>query len=90
MRCRKKPVVVEAVRYSGGSFLEDVQWLAEAIENGIVYRKPDGAGVERTWVKTLEGDHLVEDGAYVIRGVKGELYPCRGDIFEMTYEEVPE
>lgn len=39
-------------------------------------------------IKTLEGDHRADIGDYIIQGVKGELYPCKPDIFEMTYEEV--
>ena len=42
----------------------------------------------RATIKTLEGDHLSFNGDYIIQGVKGELYPCKPDIFHMTYEEV--
>ncbi len=40
------------------------------------------------WIETLEGGHIVCPGDWIITGVKGELYPCRADIFAMTYEEV--
>ena len=41
-------------------------------------------------IHTLEGDHKANIGDWIIRGVKGELYPCKPDIFEQTYEEVEE
>lgn len=50
------------------------------------YPTPDGS--ERLRIKTLEGDQLVSWGDYIIKGVKGEIYPCRCDIFELTYERV--
>lgn len=40
------------------------------------------------YIRTLEGDHEVKQGDYIIKGVKGELYPCKPDIFKLTYEEV--
>lgn len=41
------------------------------------------------WIDTLEGGHIVCPGDWIIRGVKGEFYPCKPDIFELTYEAVP-
>ncbi len=43
---------------------------------------------EKFFIKTLEGDHLISEGDYIIKGVKGEFYPCKPDIFESTYEKV--
>lgn len=58
------------------------------------------AGTQRTFevenraanqhIHTLEGAHMVDDHDWIIRGVKGEFYPCKPDIFDMTYERVPE
>lgn len=42
------------------------------------------------WIDTLEGGHIVCPGDWIIKGVKGERYPCKPDIFEMTYEKVPD
>ena len=42
------------------------------------------------FIKTLEGNHLASVGDYIIKGVQGEFYPCKPDIFEQTYEEVQE
>lgn len=81
---KKKPVVIEAFR-----FRREVapEWFSEAINQGVVQPNlQDGTAT----IKTLEGDHLARTGDYVIKGVKGELYPCRADIFEATYERVLE
>ena len=48
----------------------------------ITYEDP------RPFIKTLEGNHLISDGDFIITGVKGERYPCKQDIFEMTYDKV--
>ena len=89
MKYRKKPVEIEAIKYVGGTafsgvFAEEIpDWLREAFKNNTMHWVKD-----ELYIKTLEGDHRVSDGDYVIRGVKGELYPCKPDIFEMTYEPV--
>lgn len=84
MRYRKKPVVIEAIQSfsdRGTYTAEWPHWLIDAITNGVVFAK----GTE-TFIKTLEGEMRVSEGDYIIRGVKGELYPCKPDIFEATYE----
>jgi hypothetical protein len=84
---RKKPVVIEAVRLVGET--EDapqdvVDWLAEESRAKQWESDRDG-GIA---IKTLEGVMRADPGDYVIQGVKGELYPCKPDIFEATYEAV--
>ena len=79
---RKKPVVVEARLFDPGvdhdEALEVVKWCSgEATYEGCV-------------ITTLEGDHLASPGDWVIKGVKGEFYPCKPDIFDATYEAVEE
>lgn len=88
---RKKPVVVYAFRFDvdmkdkdGEWYVPD--WAVEAYESGTLFYKDAG----ELYVKTIEGDLHVSVGSYVLRGVKGELYPVRKDIFEETYEEVEE
>ena len=82
MRVRKKPVIVEAVKYLGGTaYSEAPDWLVEACKDGTVYLMG-----EHLYVRTLEGVHLANDGDYVIRGVHGELYPVKPDIFEESYD----
>lgn len=88
MKYRKKPVIIEAVQHFGnmGSHTAAIPvWLIEACVSGVVFAR----GSE-TIIKTLEGEHKVSDGDYIIRGIKGELYPCKPDIFEATYEAVRE
>lgn len=75
MKYRKKPVVVEAV-----------QWFKVGDHSAVTRYMKD----ERGWIETLEGGHIVTPGDYIITGVKGEHYPCKPDIFEMTYEPVEE
>lgn len=90
MRYRKKPVEIEAVRVADllNAFENDwsalPDWVADAYEKGIL------AAVRREdlIVKTLEGDHLARRNDWLIRGVKGELYPCKPEVFELTYEPV--
>ena len=85
---RKKPVVIEAFRWTGGEDqTEDPLWIIDAIKAGTVRF----GGIEDgicLFIDTLEGTHKANSGDYIIRGVKGELYPCKPDIFLMTYEEV--
>lgn len=85
MRYRKKPVVVDAYKWNVNSESDGPPWFCDAIKDGRVrldYIR------NCLWIATLEGEHMATPGDYIICGVKGELYPCKPDIFEMTYEEV--
>lgn len=62
--------------------------MIEAIQEGKVYFSNIGEEDVVMKIETLEGTHSANRGDYIIQGVKGELYPCKPDIFEMTYEEV--
>ena len=99
---RKKPVVIEAVRFNCIECVDDgaepmfdggfdpPDWITDAIgakegEPGSIWIEwSDGIG--RLMVGTLEGKHLASPGDWIIRGIKGELYPCKPDIFAATYE----
>lgn len=74
---RKKPVVVEAVRWTG----ENVQ------EIGAFDSRIEIAEADRLAIPTLEGEMRADPGDWIIRGVKGEVYPCKPDIFAATYDE---
>ena len=74
MKYRKKPVVIEAT-----------QWFKHG-DHPMV--KPLYGLVDIGWISTLEGGHEVRPGDYIITGVKGEHYPCKPDIFALTYEPV--
>lgn len=94
MKFRKKPVVVEAVQYAGindcGDFLleddEDLpDWIEVALRKNQIFI--------HSWkhaINTLEGVLFISPSDYVIRGIHGELYPCKPDIFNQTYEKVEE
>lgn len=90
---RKKPVVVEAFQYDGD--LIDIngnyyvpKWCVEADFDRILYYDEFEGHPGELFIRTLEGNHHVSIGDYIIRGVNGELYPCKPDIFEKTYEIV--
>lgn len=76
---RKKPVVIEAIQYTKKNYGECVDFCGKSflycLDNEI-------------FIETLEGQYRASLGDYIIKGVKGEVYPCKPDIFDMTYEEV--
>lgn len=86
---RKKPVVIEARRWEPASLLQAgavVGWLKS---HGADFRHPSGQGGTTTLaIRTLEGEMTANPGDWIIRGVQGEFYPCKSDIFEATYEKV--
>lgn len=88
---RKKPVVIEAEIYRLGmedGFIWHGDYGAEPVSNQD-YNETDFAGYAKgkPFIYTLEGFHEISDGDYIVTGVKGERYPCKPDIFEMTYEK---
>lgn len=86
---RKKPVVIEAFCWTGDEHQsEDPEWICEAIKNGLVYFTDNSTEQVKLHIRTLEGDMTADLGDYIIKGVKGEIYPCKPDIFELTYEAV--
>lgn len=91
MKYRKKPVVVEAFRI-GIDRMPD--WFLDKVSDKTVtlltsYRfGPFSGCLTSCDIKTLEGTMRANYGDYVIKGVRGELYPCKPDIFDKTYEAV--
>ena len=84
---RKKPVVIEAFNWTGGpDQAEDPEWIVDAIRGGTVRFENEGTPDVSMLIDTLEGTHRANQGDWIIRGVKGELYPCKPDIFAATYE----
>jgi len=63
-------------------------WQLERETPGALYPTEEGTGDGTVSIGTLEGNHLVSFGDWIIQGVKGELYPCKPDIFEATYAKV--
>lgn len=85
---RKKPVVIEAIRYVGGADnrLAVLNFTGTDASNAktIYWRSiPQGGEIV---IRTLEGDLIASEGDWIIRGVKGEVYPCKPDIFAATYD----
>lgn len=91
-RFRKKPVVIEAVRYDGtkASFDAIWDWMKGDDPDSPMcgYSGPDDDHPGDFGIKTLEGNMTASPGDWVIRGVRGEFYPCKADIFDLTYEPV--
>ena len=91
---RKKPVVVEAIQWTGSN-LEEIRnfvgsdLIEECVELFDIKRTLKEMLVDIA-IDTLEGTMRVDYGDYIIKGVQGEFYPCKPDIFEQTYEEVIE
>ncbi len=76
----KKPVVIEAIQFVGYNDMACMRFCTDARDP--IDTKPN------LIIKTLEGDHLCSVGDFIIKGIQGEFYPCKPDIFEKTYELV--
>ena len=76
---RKRPVVIEAVQWTGENLLEILQFSKDSFIDRDDYTLK---------IETLEGVMTVSRGDYIVKGVDGEFYPCKPDIFEKTYDEV--
>ena len=76
---KKKPVVVEAIKYTKESYGESVDFCGKSFY---------GCLDDNIIIETLEGKMKASLGDYIIKGVKGDIYPCKPDILEMTYDEV--
>lgn len=76
---RKKPVVIEAIQWTG----ENKEELLEFCNSLNTYETKDDTTII---INTLEGDMVLSKDAWLIRGVQGEFYPCKDDIFRATYE----
>lgn len=78
---RKRPVVIQAIQ---NRLENSKEVMAFIIDNNALYKIEEGD----IYITTLEGNMKVSENDYIIRGVEGELYPCRSDIFEKTYESI--
>ena len=88
MKFRKKPIVIEAFKLNERGLVGE-DWFWDAVSNNIVITHCFGKfHPEPAWceIKTLEGVMIAKVGDYIIRGVNGEIYPCKADIFEKAYE----
>lgn len=81
MKFRKKPIVIEAVQYTGKNLQEIFAFTAsQEIEDDFL--------TSELVIKTLEGDMKASVNDWIIKGVNGEFYPCKPDIFEKSYERL--
>lgn len=80
MKFRKKPVVIEAIQWTGENTQEVYQFCNSGSRDCHIMG-------DKLLIKTLEGTMEASAGDYIIRGVNGEHYPCKPDIFDKTYEK---
>lgn len=92
MKARKKPIVVEVAQFTRESILASTpvekrlpDWVMEKAKITVTEKIHNS---ERLVIQTLEGDMTASIGDWIIKGVNGEVYPCKPDIFEKTYEIV--
>lgn len=90
---RKRPVVIEAIQLTETNHTEVIEFITgnpdtyefgEPLESGELM----GGNSKGIYISTLEGTMEAKIGDYIIKGINGEFYPCKSDIFEKTYEEV--
>lgn len=86
MKYKKKPVVVEAIQFTGRNCFDVLRFMNRASD----IWEADLMQTDHPTIYTLEGDMTASPGDYIIKGIKGEFYPCKPDIFEATYEKVEE
>lgn len=88
MKYRKKPVVIEAKQLSEENYTEIKGWINGDDGTGTAHPAYLGSGPISVCIRTLEGEMRADVGDWIIKGVKGEFYPCKPDIFDATYEPV--
>jgi hypothetical protein len=93
MKYIKKPIVIEAMQWDGKNHRDMYEFLGGSKEEyltteGDNFYIDHGKVTGGLVIKTLEGEHLASIGDFIIKGVNGEYYPCKPDIFEKTYEAV--
>ena len=93
---RKKPIVIDAEQWFPGNIIKGVV-AAQDLPNDKIERICIDCGFDALfdlpnygWIQTLEGGYIVQAGDWIITGVAGEVYPCKPDVFEATYELVVE
>ena len=87
---RKKPVVIEAVQFTGDNLPEIIRFIGVDEFYGTLVIARGGMLVRTVRIDTSEGTVLADPQDWIIKGTKGEFYPCKPDIFAEIYEEVKE
>ena len=89
MKYRKKPVAIEAWHFTKKNFSKGIpHFIKHASNKPVTLYSQYGGEVIGGEIKTLEGEMKVSENDYIIKGVNGEFYPCKPDIFEKTYDKV--
>lgn len=87
---RQKPVVIEAVQWNGRNFDECMNFIGEDCSNKVAYEGYEEQCI--SWgqiiIHKIDRDMTAYKGDYIIKGIDGEFYPCKPDIFNKTYEEI--
>ena len=88
IKYKKKPVIIEALQFKSNMSVKDLNDLIDFI--GMRNIVDIGRDNLYLTIRTLEGNMTASSGDYIIKGIQGELYPCKPDIFEKTYDKVEE
>lgn len=84
---KKKPVIIEAIQWTGKNLSEINNFMGRIAKSMVKYEIVENKET-LLMINTLEGNMKASTGDYIIKGVNGEFYPCKPDIFDKTYEEV--
>lgn len=84
---RKKPIIIEAIQFNGKNFNEISEFSSGKAKRRITFEGNIPVETDTIDINTLEGIMNVIKGDYIIKGIQGEFYPCKPDIFEKTYEK---
>lgn len=98
MKFIKKPIIIEAFQMTIARRASNEEWpnwlhmawQKERSESGSLHPTIEGTGEGTLSITTLEGEHLVSWGDWIIRGIAGEIYPCKPEIFYATYDPISE
>jgi hypothetical protein len=83
MKYRKKPVEIDAIQWVS----DNIEQVYEMLGDNLIINTDEDKDEVKHFINTLEGKMEMSWGDYIIKGVKGEFYPCREDIFLLTYEK---
>ena len=84
MKYRKKPVEIDAIQWVS----DNIEQVYEMLGDNLIINTDEDKDEVKHFINTLEGKMEMSWGDYIIKGVKGEFYPCKPDIFELTYEKI--
>jgi len=85
---RNKPIVIEAIQWNGSNLHEITEFSNGKATRHIAYEGNTPIETDNLSINTLEGKMIATQKDWIIKGVQGEFYPCKPDIFEKTYELV--